>query len=107
MGFLQAIAVKSLSTYHSRETLIVYLALYSLSEISDGAVLLGLLSIIGIENFPKENYNFNYSVLPCLMGYLSEHFPECSLYPFTLNYLSERQQVARTTPELRALRLTL
>lgn len=45
--------VKSLNTYHSKETLIIYLALYSLSEILDGAVALSLLLIIDIENFPK------------------------------------------------------
>lgn len=95
--------MKLLSTYHSSETLIAYLALYSLLEILDGAVALGLFLIIDIKNFPKNNYNFNNSVPSRLMGHLFEYYRECSSYSFTLNYLSEPQQVARTIPELQAL----
>lgn len=66
-----------------------------------------VILINAIENFPKENYSFNYSILPHLMHYLLQYFPECSLQPFTLSCLSGHQLVARSTSELWALRLTL
>lgn len=46
-----------------------------------------VILIIAIENFPKENYNFNYSTSPHLMYPLLQRFPECSLQPFILSYL--------------------
>lgn len=66
-----------------------------------------VILIIAVENFPKENYTFNYSILPCLMHYLLQCFLECSLQPFTLCYLSGLQLAARSTSELQALWLTL
>lgn len=66
-----------------------------------------VILIIAIENFPKENYNFNYSISPYLMYSLLQCFPECSLQPFILSYLFEPQQVARSSSYLQALWLTL